>query len=319
MSKMSNSSRLFTRYSWFTVAFLVGVILWGAVVRATGSGAGCGRHWPLCNGVVVPQAPAVATLIELSHRITSALSGLLVIGLAVWAWRRYAAGSLTRRAALWTFAFILVEGALGAGLVLLELVENNASVWRAGAVGLHLLNTFVLLGWAVLTAWSSHHPEDVRMRASSSGRLLVAGLAGMALVSVAGAITALGDTLFLSGELARQMGEENAARHFLVQLRVIHPMMAVALAFYLFGVARSLLGRAPHPRVRALALLVIGIVAAQTLLGVSTILLRAPIAMQIGHLLLADLLWIALLTLTFEVYARAAGTAPRPEPSLQTA
>lgn len=309
----------FKTYSWSVVAFLVLVILWGAVVRATGSGAGCGRHWPLCNGVVVPQEPALATMIELSHRITSSLSGLLVIGLLVWAWRRFGRGSVTRRAAVLTFVFILIEGALGAGLVLLELVENNATSWRAIAVGLHLLNTFILLGWAVLTAWSSHYPEGVRFGSSFTGRLLIGGLAGMALVSAAGAVTALGDTLFLSGELARQMGADAATRHFLVQLRVIHPVLAVALALFLFGTGRVILARDPHPRVRRLALTVMGVVAAQTALGVSAIALRAPIPVQIGHLLLADLLWIALLTLTFEVHARAGERIDLPEAALQPA
>ncbi len=306
----------FTRFAWSTVGFLVLVILWGAVVRATGSGAGCGRHWPLCNGVVVPQDPAMATLIEFGHRITSALSGLLVLGVAIWAWRRFASGSLTRRAAPWSFAFILVEGALGAGLVLLELVEGNASLLRATAVGLHLLNTFVLLGWAVLTAWSSARPEAVALRMSPRVRLLAVGLAGVALVSVAGAVTALGDTLFLSGELARQVGTEGATEHFLVQLRIIHPVLAVTLALFLFALAGRLRdGAEPHVRKYATAVSVI--VAAQTLLGISTIVLRAPIPLQIGHLLFADLLWIALLLLTFEVAAVRAGTVPDEAEALQ--
>lgn len=306
----------FTRFAWSTVGFLVLVILWGAVVRATGSGAGCGRHWPLCNGVVVPQDPAMATLIELGHRLTSALSGLLVLAVAVWAWRRFAPASLTRRAATWGFVFILVEGALGAGLVLLELVEGNASLLRAGAVGLHLLNTFVLLGWAVLTAWSSARPEVVALRMSQRARLLAAGLAGVALVSVAGAVTALGDTLFLSGELARQVGTEGATEHFLVQLRIIHPVLAVTLALFLFALAGRLRDAA-EPRVRTFATAVAIIVAAQTMLGISTIVLRAPIPLQIGHLLFADLLWIALLLLTFEVASARSGVVPDEAKALQ--
>lgn len=307
--------RNFTRYAWTVVGFLVLVILWGAVVRATGSGAGCGRHWPLCNGVVVPQSPATETLIELSHRITSSLSGLLVIGLLVWSRRAFPAGSLTRRAAVGTFVFILIEGALGAGLVLLELVESNASAWRAVAVGLHLLNTFVLLGWAVLTAWSSA-AGDVRWRSSDTGRLLITGLVAMALVSVAGAVTALGDTLFLDGTLGRQLGEENATRYFLVQLRIIHPILAVGLALFLIRIAVKALDL-PGPRTRRLAFGVLGVVALQTLLGIATIALKAPIAMQIGHLLTADLLWILLLTLTFEVGSTVA--EPAVEASLQSA
>jgi len=229
--------------------------------------------------------------------------------------RAFAPGSLTRRAAAWTFAFILIEGALGAGLVLLELVESNASAWRALAVALHLVNTFILLGWAVLTAWSSS-AGVVRRRESATGRLLIAGLAGIALVSAAGAVTALGDTLFLVGTLGRQLGEENLTRYFLVQLRIIHPILAVALALFLVRVGAKALDH-DAPRVRRLALAVLAIVALQTALGITTIVMRAPLAMQVGHLLLADLLGLALLVLTFEVLSRA--PEPAPETALQAA
>ena len=80
------------RFAWFVLAWNVVVILWGAYVRATGSGAGCGAHWPLCNGEVVPRAPTAAMLIEFSHRLSSGLALVAVIVLAVWIWRTVAAG-----------------------------------------------------------------------------------------------------------------------------------------------------------------------------------------------------------------------------------
>jgi heme A synthase len=95
------------------------VILWGAFVRATGSGAGCGSHWPLCNGELVPRAPQVETVIEFIHRATSGLAFLLVLGLFVLAWRVYPKGDLVRRAAALSFLFIVTEALVGAGLVLL--------------------------------------------------------------------------------------------------------------------------------------------------------------------------------------------------------
>jgi len=54
---MPGTSRRFTHFAWLALATNVAVILWGAYVRATGSGAGCGAHWPLCQGEVVPRAP----------------------------------------------------------------------------------------------------------------------------------------------------------------------------------------------------------------------------------------------------------------------
>jgi heme a synthase len=303
--------RAFTRYAWFVVGYNILVILGGAIVRATGSGAGCGRHWPQCNGEVIPRAEELSTIIELSHRVTSTLAGFLVIGLVVWAFRSFGRGTLVRRAAVLSLIFIIIEGALGAGLVLLELVEDNASVWRALAVAVHLVNTFVLLAWLVLTAWASgtettHQgdeadPVRVHFRYSTTSQLMLVGMVGVALLSAAGAITALGDTLFLSGSLARTFGEANAARHFLVQLRVIHPIMAVFVSALLVGVALNLVSRDISARVTRLSYLVMGLVGLQMIVGLMTIVLRAPLVMQISHLLLADVMWVTLLLLTFEV------------------
>ena len=131
--------RRFITYAWFVVLYTVAVILWGAVVRATGSGAGCGRHWPVCNGEIIHRPESVATLIELSHRLTSSLTGFLIIILLVWAFRFFPKASLVRRGALLSFVFVVIEGGFGALLVLAELVEDNASVWRAIAIaGLRL-------------------------------------------------------------------------------------------------------------------------------------------------------------------------------------
>lgn len=294
--------RAFTRYAWFVVFYNVLVILWGAVVRATGSGAGCGRHWPTCNGEVIPRAESVETLIELSHRITSTIAGFLVIALVVWAYRAFTRGTLVRRAAVLSLIFIIIEGALGAGLVLLELVENNASVWRAIAVSVHLLNTFVLLLWLVLTAWASRQPQGhATLRRSAHSRLMTVALVGVALLSSAGAVTALGDTLFLSGALAEQLGEETAARHFLVQLRVVHPISAIFVSGLLLYLARHFIQTSPSVKVRRLSYAAMGIVIGQVVIGVFTIILRAPIVMQISHLLVADIMWITLLLLQFEI------------------
>src|SRR6188472_342187 len=106
------------RFAWAVLAYNVAVIVWGAYVRATGSGAGCGAHWPLCNGTVILRAPAVETLIEFSHRATSGLSLILVVVLFFWARRVAAAGHPVRLGATLSLAFMLSEAALGAGLVL---------------------------------------------------------------------------------------------------------------------------------------------------------------------------------------------------------
>jgi heme A synthase len=120
----------FARYAWFVLAYNLFVILWGAFVRASGSGAGCGSHWPLCNGVPVPLAPQLETLIEFAHRMSSGLSLVLVVVLVVWGFRAFAKGHPVRKAVIVVFTSEMVEVLVGAGLVLLGLVAHNDSLAR---------------------------------------------------------------------------------------------------------------------------------------------------------------------------------------------
>src|SRR6202789_4398469 len=84
---VSKTSRALVRFAWVVVGYNILVILWGSLVRATGSGAGCGYHWPLCNSVVVPVAPTLHTIIDYSHRQIVTLSVVTMIALVVWTWR----------------------------------------------------------------------------------------------------------------------------------------------------------------------------------------------------------------------------------------
>ncbi|MCU0507346.1 MAG: COX15/CtaA family protein, partial [Anaerolineae bacterium] len=137
------ANRRFAFFAWGVLAYNVLVILWGAFVRATGSGAGCGSHWPLCNGDVLPRAPALETVVEFSHRVTSGLSLILVLALIVWGWRIYKAGSPVRKTLVASGVFIIVEALIGAWLVLAGLTAENDSIARAVSMALHLVNTFL--------------------------------------------------------------------------------------------------------------------------------------------------------------------------------
>src|SRR6185437_4267153 len=158
MDKM-RSRQAFTRYAWAFLAFNVLVIVWGALVRATGSGAGCGAHWPLCNGEWIPVHPQFHTIIELTHRVMSGLALAGVIVLWLWGLRSYPKGSWVRKAAAASLVLTLSEALIGAGLVLLRLVAQNASSWRAAYLSVHLTNTFLLLASLSATAaWSQAAP-----------------------------------------------------------------------------------------------------------------------------------------------------------------
>src|SRR5256714_12976957 len=143
----------FAAFAWFVTALTLAVILWGAYVRASRSGDGCGAHWPLCNGTVVPDATHAKTLVEFAHRATSGLAFLFVVGLVAWAFRAFGRGHAARKAAVASGVFIVTESLIGAGLVLLRLVADNASVARALYLSVHLVNTFLLVAALALTAW----------------------------------------------------------------------------------------------------------------------------------------------------------------------
>src|SRR5215831_518412 len=93
---VKHTPRALARYAWFAVGYNILVILWGAVVRATGSGAGCGNHWPLCNGQVVPLSPRMDTVIEFTHRMMTGGATFVVLGLLVWTFRATVKGQAAR-------------------------------------------------------------------------------------------------------------------------------------------------------------------------------------------------------------------------------
>ena len=297
----------FRRYAGAVLAFNLAVILWGGFVRATGSGAGCDRHWPLCNAEIVPPSPTAYTLIEFTHRISSGLALLLVVGL-VWASRALPRRHRARRAAAWSLGFVLGEALVGAGLGLFELVGDNDSMLRASYLAVHLLNTFLLLGALALTThWATQSDPWQRPSAGAAPWLLGAGLLGVLVVGMTGAVAALGDTLFPAGSLTEGLRADTApAAHLLVRLRVLHPLFAVLTGLYL-SLMMWLVGRErPAALESRWARLLPTLVLIQLGAGLTNLLLLAPITLQLVHLFLADLLWIALV-----LFGATALAAPR--------
>jgi len=293
------------RFAWLVLGYNVLVILWGAYVRATGSGAGCGAHWPLCNGEVIPRAPSVEMLVEFSHRLTSGLALVLVVVLAAWVFRAIAPGQPARPAAAASLVFVLTEAAMGAGLVLFRLVGDNASVARALFMAVHLVNTFVLLGCLTLTAHWLTGGARIRLgaRPARSALVLVAVVAVL-VVGVSGAIAALGDTLFPATTFADALrADMSATSHFLVRLRVLHPALAVATALGLIALVRRFPLAPGDARGRTASLAVVALAVVQLVVGFVNVLLLAPVWLQLVHLLVADALWIALVLLSASTLA----------------
>jgi cytochrome c oxidase assembly protein subunit 15 len=287
--------RRFSQAAWAVLAYNMLVVLWGAFVRATGSGAGCGDRWPLCNGVIVPRAPRIETIIEFTHRATSGVALISVAALCVWAFGLFPRGHRARTYAALSVVFLFAEALLGAGLVLFQYVEHNASAGRAAYLSAHLVNTQILLAMLTLTAW---YGSDLVSRPwRGAPKLVMAALPVAILVAVSGAIAALGDTLFPAASVASGIRQEfSQTASALQRLRVLHPVLAVAGGGMLVAAAMRAMRSGP----RRVGMIVVGLVCLQLAAGALNIALLAPVWMQIMHLLLADLLWVALVLMTVE-------------------
>ena len=276
------------RFAWGVVGYNVLVVLWGALVRATGSGAGCGNHWPLCNGVVVPVSPTWHTIIEFTHRQMVTGSVLAMILMVTWTWRATVRGAAARVFAALAAVLLVNEAFLGALLVKLGYVTGNQSVGRVIVLSVHLSNTLLLLAAMTLTA--TVLATDLRRRElrvwGRDGWLAACGLAATLVVGVSGSLAALGDTLFPASSLRAAFAQDfDAASPMLLRLRGVHPASAlVAAAFVVWLLLRARRQRG----------LLAWLLAAQFVLGVADVLLLAPTWMQIVHLLGADLFWVAL-------------------------
>jgi heme A synthase len=306
----------FAKYAWFALAFNLLVIVWGAYVRASGSGAGCGSHWPLCNGEVIPSSPTIKTIVEYSHRLSSGLALLLVALTLIWAFRAYARKHQLRYISAIAMFFMLMEAAIGAGLVLFEMVAENKSIARALWMSAHLINTFLLVGMLALTAWVATTGERFKVRGQGSiNWVFVAAIVATLILGVSGAVTALGGTLFPVASLAEGLKQDlSPAAHILIRLRFFHPLIAVGASGLLILTASLARVWRPGVTVKKWSNALIAFVLIQLGAGLANLLLHAPIWLQLAHLLLSDLVWIALVLL-----AAAALAQPARDPVIEVA
>ncbi|MGA7340794.1 MAG: COX15/CtaA family protein [Terracidiphilus sp.] len=299
------------RFSWAVLLYFVAVILWGTLVRATGSGAGCGDHWPLCNGTVMQHAPRVDTMIEFTHRVTSAISFFSVVGLLAWTFAGTVRGHLARAAAAASVAFTLIEAILGAFLVKLGLTAQSRSPLRPAYLALHLTNTLLLLAALALTA---HFLSRRQGYLRGTIRLVkpigaAACMAVVLLVGVTGSLAALGDTLFPATSLGAALQQDfSQGSGWLVRWRWTHPTVAFLACIFLIWVLVRAAQRTTCWDNRGLSALVLILLALQYVLGVLDVLLLAPVWLQVAHLLGADALWIALVVLIARVTLAPVGT-----------
>jgi cytochrome c oxidase assembly protein subunit 15 len=297
----AESRRNFARFAWVVLAYNLAVILWGAYVRASFSGDGCGAHWPTCAGQILPTVMAKPRLIEFTHRMMTTLDVILTFALCLWSFLAFPKKSAVRRYASWAVGFLFVEAVLGAGLVLFRYVAHDASAGRAWSMGLHLTNTLLLMGMYTITAWLAHTERNEIRLGRMPGRLQIAVLTTFA-VSITGAVAALGDTLFPATSLSGGVAQDFAlGSSLLLRLRLVHPAVAIISAIYLLWAALAAMqDRKDGDPLRTAGMRVALMVLVQIMVGVANIYLLAPIWMQLTHLLVANLLWIALVLLVCE-------------------
>jgi len=283
------------RFAWFVVVYNITVIVWGAYVRATGSGTGCGSHWPLCNGEFLPTTPHTQTVIEFTHRVTSGVSLVLVAILLIWCWRRTTKGDWPRWSAVAAAVLLFNEALLGA---LLVLADHLGSLDRSTAhvlfLCLHFGNTLFLLAALALTArWISSGGR--RFSAVRTPYLTIAtglGLVSVMVIGMTGSLASLDDTIFPADSLRHAIVRDlSSSSPTLLRLRVLHPIAVVIGSLFVFWLLQALWRKQERSAWKSLLPITL---TGQIALGAMNVILLAPVWLQMTHLLVAEMFWILL-------------------------
>lgn len=285
----------YKKFAFGLLIYTLLVILWGAWVRISHSGDGCGDTWPLCHGQLIPEAERGKTWVEFGHRLTSGIYGLVVIYFWWVARKLYPAGHFARKMAWATLIFMITEALLGAKLVLFGLVTTNDTPYRAFVMALHQINSFMLTGSVALVHASAELNEALRAPSRLDRRYRLFPWI-IVIVGITGAWASLSNSLFPTDNLWEGlMADFNADSHFLIRLRGLHPLLAIvgggglALYFWIKGQTSEVLILQRRSLQMSLTLV------AGILFGIATLLLHAPVWMKIVHLALAHCIWVVLL------------------------
>jgi cytochrome c oxidase assembly protein subunit 15 len=280
----------------FNIVLAIFIILWGAWVRLSGSGAGCGEHWPLCNGEVIPLEASLKTLIEFTHRLTTGIFGITVIAQLIFSYKEFAKGHYARMAAWAVLILTIIESLIGAVLVKKGLVVDNASSARAIVIAIHLVNTLLLMA-ALVESYYLTFAKRWQKPKYKDLKYIISIIVIFMLVGASGAIAALGNTLFPESSLMAGIAKDfDSTSHFLIQLRIYHP----ALALLLMGLLIRLCFKWDNLKIETRNVLGLTLVAVSW--GIINWILLAPSWGALIHLALADLLWMNFIWLVLKKY-----------------
>ena len=302
ISKVSTSPELslFSKIAWWSLVVNLGVVAWGAYLRAMQYGDGCGSHWPLCDGESKPLHGPIAKIVEFSHRGSTGLTLLFAVALILLGRRWFPAGSQTRKFAYIVGAFVALEALVGMVLVKFGLVANNASPQRAWVMSFHVVSTFLLMAATTWAAYTGTGGRRLVFKGQGAvGWMLALGFAMLAGLGVSGAISALGHTLDPVPDVLREAVRPGA--FWMVRLQPYHPYVSLAVGMFMVLIATLLGNLRPSPEVRRAGIIMVGAFLIELGIGLANILLKAPIGLQMVHLAAADAAVV-----TFAYFAAAA-------------
>ena len=297
-----NQNKRFRQAALYLIPYTLLVILWGAWVRISHSGNGCGETWPLCQGNLIPQAATQKTWVELSHRLMSGAFGIYILIIFLWG-RKIMTEKFTRIFLYASFILMITEALLGAKLVVSGLVGTNDSPFRAFAMALHLVNSLALVGAIVLVFDFSSSAKWAKQQnvVRSAKKMMWVCLLGFGLLSITGAIAALSTTLFPSSSILSGMEDDvSATAHYLVRLRGLHPLLGVligcgiAIMGWIFLNVIDSKDRILLRRTQGLTL----VTAIAVMVGSVTLMMLSPIVLKFTHLTMTYLVWISLVLWT---------------------
>lgn len=286
------ASKGLTRFAWALVIYNLLVIGFGAFLRATYSGDGCGNHWPLCDGQLIPAFGELKQVFEYSHRISSGIILPLVLALAYKIFQQFPKGSQIRKTVMLVVTMTCFEALVGMMLVKFGWVNRDDSAARAIVMSFHVISTFVLVGALGATALLAGGAPPFKWKGQGPlGGGVTLGYLSLMFLGVSGAVSALGHTLKPVSNVLSAAVQTNT--HWMVRLQPLHPLIATAIGLFLLLLGGLMIHLRPDPKVKKAVQWLVALYAGQMAIGLLSITLKAPVWLQMTHLALADATFLA--------------------------
>lgn len=313
----------FAKFAWAILVLTGFVALFGAFVRGSLSGDGCGTSWPFCQGQIIPVGAELKTIFEFSHRVSSGLLMLGILGLFGWGRFAFPAKHTVRKATAWSLGTVMFSALIGAALVKFGWVTYDKSLSRAITMPIHLVNNYILLGSLVVAALAATNISKPSFKHQGAvGTSLKFALGGFFLLGMTGALSAMGKTAY-STELAQantffqriQMHLGDAAPP-LLRGGVLHPLLATSVGLLIVWVCGFVANKRKDPDVEFWAKATVSVYSVQFVFGLVNLIFSAPLWMQLTHLALAIANWVTLVMVVAFALRQKYAEIPADQPTL---